>query len=474
MAALRRDWLGSELADFERALLFDEDKRHWGWFQWAPDGGSRLFTLSKSPFLGQVGIPVYYLIEDNIGSLPSENQFIRVEVNGPPHEESYPARYKLYTVKEIRPVSDKELINILPRPRLYIDEFRHQSTINFDGAEKDNLDLMLPLQLVSCPGNEYGRGGLIVLRESFLENNKKTGYRPVKGDQDVVRQFKQGVIEQVPAGFRETNPAYMYKIIAPGKEKEINSLQKKVREVNVMADPGTALKIHFPLLHLQSRYHYRQPLSSDVVSYQLTALICQPYVRTEDLKMVEQVILNARKRIERFDSGPGLTPWAEIKITEAFARLRLVQNNSIYRFLGDASKLVETQMKLREDLYHDFLASQMDAYADLLSAFDGMELKGVSVGGKKRAVNLSKFDASLSRSDISVYLEIRRMLQESGDQYVKRKDLRTSLGTDAAKLTESLNTLRNRGYIIMVKNGTLIKLFDLGEFSDRFDEGLKK
>jgi hypothetical protein len=45
MAALKRDWMGSELADFERALLFDGDKRHWGWCRWPEDGGDRFYII---------------------------------------------------------------------------------------------------------------------------------------------------------------------------------------------------------------------------------------------------------------------------------------------------------------------------------------------------------------------------------------------------------------------------------------------
>jgi hypothetical protein len=472
--------MGSELAEFERALLFDPEKQHWGWARWPEGGDGRIFTLSKSPFLDPLGTPAYYVLPEGYEHPPSEGQFVQVEAEGRPHREvdiknlvagKLEYKYISYGVRAIAEVPDRKLIDILPRPRLYIDEFRAQTTINFDHAEQDNLDLVLPLQLVSCPTNEAGKGGLAIRRESFLEG---AGGSVSPEHRAIVRQFKEGVLSEVPSGFREVNPAYIYKLVSARGEAGIGALMKKVREVNLMADPGTSLKVHMPLIHLQSRYRFRQPLSSDVVSYQLTALICQPHLRRQDIKPVEAAIRKARKRMEKMSIDLNMTPLAEVKIAEAFARMRLVQNNAIYRFLGDASKLLESQRKAAEDLYEDYWSSQVEAYADLRSAFDGVEIRGIRAGGKLRSLNVGHFDSSLSRRDIAVYIEVRRLMQESGASYVKRKGLKASLGMDDAGLAESLEMLRNRGYVIMLQNGTLIKVFDLGEFSERFDEALPR
>ncbi|MGA9140642.1 MAG: hypothetical protein WBZ29_10485 [Methanocella sp.] len=481
MAALKRDWMGSEYVDFERALLFDQDKQHWGWCRWPEGGGNRVFTLSKSPFLGEMGIPTYYVLPEGYENPPSEGQFIQVETKGMPNSEIQAGilpggrlQYKFisYNAGSINNIPDSKLIDILPRPRLYIDEFRQLTTINFDNASQDNLDLVLPLQMVSCPTNETGKGGLTIRRQSFLERDG--GGFESQEERQIVRQFKAGVMDEIPSGFREVNPTYIYKVVTPKGESAVASLMKKVREVSLMTDPGTSLKIHMPLIHLQSRYHYRQPLSSDVVSYQLTALICQPHLRRQDIKPIESSIKKARKRMERLSIDLNMTPLAEVKIAESFARMRLVQNNAIYRFLGDASKLLETQRKAAEDLYEDYWSSQVDAYADLRGAFDGVDIKGIKVGKKNRTLNVSSFDSSLSRRDISVYVEIRRLMQASGALYVKRPELKKSLGMDDVSLKESLEVLRTRGYVIMLQNGSLIKVFDLGEFSGRFDEALPK
>lgn len=203
-------------------------------------------------------------------------------------------------------------------------------------------------------------------------------------------------------------------------------------------------------------------------------MICQPNLRNEEIKNVENAILQARKRIDKFDIKLDLSPLAGIKIAESIARLHLVQNNAVYKFLGKASNLIDTQLKIREELYSDYLTSQIEAYADIRSAFSGIEMNSINTGNGKRSIKLNKFDAHLSRQDVSVYLEIRRMMQELGATYIKRNELKKSLKIDDANLAESLDMLRTRGYIIMLKNGTLIKVFDLGEFSGQFDEALPK
>lgn len=465
--------MGSEFADFERALLLDKDKEHWGWFRWFEGGGDRIFKLSKSPFLNELGIPTFYILPEGYENPPLEKQFIQVEIEGRPYEEWYPQRFRSFKVKGISLISDRELINILPKPRLYLDEFRNEVTANFENAESDNLDVMLPLQVVSSPKNQFGPGGLTIHHESFIGDDNQDG-GIADYEKRIINEFKFGILERIPTGFKEINPKYIYKIVSPGTERQVKGLKKKVEEVNLLTDPGTSLDIDFPLLHLQSRYNFKQKLSSDVVSYQLTALICQPNLRNEEIKNVENAILQARKRIDKFDIKLDLSPLAGIKIAEAIARLHLVQNNAVYKFLGKASDLIETQLKIREELYSDFLTSQIEAYADIRSAFSGIEMNSINTGKGKRSIKLNKFDAHLSRQDVSIYLEIRRMMQELSGTYVKRSDLKKSLKIDDANLAESLDMLRNRGYIIMLKNGTLIKVFDLGEFSGRFDEALPK
>lgn len=463
MVALKRDWIGSPYADFERALLFDEDKEHWGWFEWLEGGRDRIFTLSKSPFLKAAGVPVYYIIpEGRTMSLPVSGQFVQVDVRGLPHVEYYPDRFKTYEVENIRLIADKDLLEILPRPRLSLDEFRHYCTINFDNAEKDNLDIVMPLQIVSCPENEFGKGGITVMRTSFLHENDSA-----------VKSFKNGILDQIPSGFKRENPAYMYRAMTgKGEDSEAKLLKNKCKELNLLVNKTTRLDIHIPIIQSQSIYRFRQPLSSDVVSYQLTSLICRPSMRREDIRHVENIVKKARKRIEKSSVPFNMNPMAAVKVAEAMARMKLVQNNAMLKWLSSGDSLIESQLKVQEDLFNDVWKSQVEAFADLKDMYDGIELKNVKVGKKNRSLKTGHFNSELSRRDVSIMVHLRKISRETGNMNVRWEDLKASMEIDDARLAESLHSLRNYGYVIMFDNHSLIRLLDLDEYSDAFDQAL--
>ncbi|MCD1295757.1 hypothetical protein CUJ83_12180 [Methanocella sp. CWC-04] len=464
MTGLKRDWIGSEFADFERALLFDSDKEHWGWFTWLKGGGNRVFTLSKSPFLDPMGDPVYYVFPEMYDQpYPSEGQFVQVNADGPPHIERYPKRFRSYGVKGITPLGDKELFEVLPKPRLYLDEFIHYTTINYDNAEKDFLHHILPLQVVSCPSNEIGNGGLTVFRDAFIDDKKE------------IRNFKKGILNMIPSGFKSFNPSYMYKALSTkDEERSVTSLLKKCSEVNLLVENKTSLMVNLPIIQHQSKYRFRQPLSSDVVSYQLSALICKPHIRKKDIKLLERSIIRVRKDLEKSRVDLKFKPFAEIKVAESLARLRLTQNNAIFKFLGEASRIIESQLKIQDELLDGIWEMQVEKFADLRYMYDGMELRDILVGGSKRSVRMDHFNSELTRRDIRIYLEIRKTAKETGNMEVPLSNLRSSLGIDDFGLYESLNTLRNYGYVLMFDNKSVVRLLDIGEFGDRFDEGFKK
>jgi hypothetical protein len=463
MALLKRDWMGSELADFERALLFDKDKEHWGWFEWVPGGRDSVFRLSKSPFLDPPGEPSYYILPEGYGNRPTAGQFVQVEVTGKPNVQKYPERLRSFQVKKIIPLSDKELFEVLPRPGLYLDEFVHFSTINYDNAEKDHLHHILPLQIVSCPSNEIGGGGLTVFRDSFIDDRREH------------ERFKQGILDQIPTSFKSVNPIYTYLALSSKEDAtSVKGLPKKCKEVNLLIDKGINLPVNLPVIQHQSRYHFRQPLTSDIVSYQLSALICRPHIKSKDVKLIEKSIIRVRKNMERSSVPIDFKPFAAVKVAEAMARLKLTQNNAIYRFLGKATGLLEAQSKVYDELLDGIWEQQVEKFADLKYMYDGMEVKSMLTGDHGISEGLKGFDSNLSRRDIRVLLELRVISQSSGRQNIPRNELKDGLGIDEYGLHDSLLSLRNAGYIIMLDNDMLIRALDLGDYSRKFDEALKK
>lgn len=472
MTLIKRDWIGSPIADFERAMLFDKDKEHWGWFQWVQPGNTQIFMLSKSPFIGvlppttlnfgQTPITTYYIFEDGFkGPYPDENQFIQVEADGPIStgiiEEPRPYRYRTFTVKEIIPIKDEELFNILPRPRLNLRDFQHESTINFKNAEKDNLHLLLPLQIVSAPYNKGGYGGLTAMRSTFLQDDKK-----------VVKSFNKGILNQIPGVFKKENSTYIYKTISDkAEENTVQRLYQRCKEVNLFVESDTSLGIDLPIIQYESSYRFKQKLTSDVVNYQLSALICQPYISDKTINALEESFIKARKRIENPSLAFMIKPNSAFKIAEANARMAFVQSNFEERFLKGAETLLDNQIKTHDELLKDVYATQMENLADLKSLYDGIEFS-VKIDGKHCTFKSSNDLSRLSRRSVIVYMVIRRLAGEFGERSVSRIEVQSKLGMDDIKLNSSLNELREAAKIILLQNGTLIRAVDYGKFDDFF------
>ncbi|MDI6897073.1 hypothetical protein [Methanocella conradii] len=470
----KRDWIGSPIADFERAMLFDKEKEHWGWFKWLEPGNTKIFMLSKSPFIGvlspttpnygQMPITTFYVFEDGFnGPYPTENKFIQVEAEGPIStgiiEKPRPYRYRTFTVKRIIPIKDEELFNILPRPRLSMKDFQYQATINFDNAEDDNLHLLLPLQIVSAPHNEGGYGGLTAMRATFLQDDKR-----------VVKSFNKGILNQIPNVFKQENSTYMYRALSnKNEESSIHKLYQRCKEVNLFVESNTSLGIDLPIIQYESRYHMRQKLTSDIVNYQLSALICQPYINDKTINALENSLIKARERIENPALAFYIKPSSAFKIAEANARMAFVQGNFEERFLRGAEHLLDEQIKTHEELLKEVYSSQMDNLRDLKSLYDGLEFS-VKIDGKHCTFKSTIFNAHLSRHAMIVYMVIRRLAGEFGELTVRKSELQAKLEMDDAKLNQSLNELKDTGNIILLENGTVIRVVRFGKFDDFFYE----
>jgi hypothetical protein len=474
MSIIKRDWMGAPIADFERAMLFDKEKEHWGWFQWLQPGNTQVFQLSKSPFIGilppstpnygQMPITTYYIFEKGYnGPIPTERTFVQVVAEGPKSEEilegNPPIRYRTFTAKNIVPIQDSQLFDILPRPRLTLKEFQHQATINFDNAEDDNLHLLLPLQIVSAPKNDSGIGGLTAMRTTFLQ-----------GDMKEIKSFNKGILSQIPNVFKRENPGYYYGVITDKTmEGVVPRLYRRCNEVNLFVESNTSLDINLPIIQFESHYHQRQKLTSDVVNYQLSALVCQPHIMDASIKAIQDSIIKARKRIENHALAFNIKPNSAYKIAEAMARMTFVQSNFEDKFLGKAEGLIDNQIKLHEELLKGVYERQMEDFADLKCIYDGLEFS-VKINNKIRKFKTSYYDARLSRRAMIIYLTIRMLAGEIGADAVLISELKSQVDYDDVKLNWGLVELREAGYIYLLKNGTEIHLLHLGKFSDIFDE----
>ena len=146
---------GAQFAAFERELIFD--RPHAGW---ARSIGRREIVLGKSPFSEHVSPHPYVLPEDL--AIP-EGAFVELTV-GRLRRERPSADIGTGDVRFSREYYPVEAVRIgevpLPKPYLSPDEFRARLVVDWCDADSDQLDYAIALQLLSCPRDVYGIGGI--------------------------------------------------------------------------------------------------------------------------------------------------------------------------------------------------------------------------------------------------------------------------------------------------------------------------
>ena len=147
--------LGSEFASFERELMRSD--RHAGWVKFVAEG---LIKLRRSPFSEHYSDCFYYVPEDvklNEGELVNLNvgplRWAGIKFEDGSLFPSYRASYR-----EVR--SAERTVLPLPRPRIDAKDFQYFLTEQWRDAEHDDLGKSLALQLLSCPSDVYGNGGI--------------------------------------------------------------------------------------------------------------------------------------------------------------------------------------------------------------------------------------------------------------------------------------------------------------------------
>ena len=147
--------LGSEFAAFERELMRPD--RHAGWVKFVAEG---VIKLRRSPFSEHYSDCFYYVPEDvrlNEGELVNLNvgplRWAGIKFEDGSVFPSFKASYR-----EVR--SAERTVLHLPRPRIDSKDFQYFLTEQWCDAEYDDLGKSLALQLLSCPSDVYGNGGI--------------------------------------------------------------------------------------------------------------------------------------------------------------------------------------------------------------------------------------------------------------------------------------------------------------------------
>ena len=240
--SLNSRYLGSEFAAFERELMRPD--RHAGWVKFIANG---VIRLKHSPFSEHCSDCYYYVPDDirlregelvnlNVGPL----RWAGIKMEDGSVFPSYKASYR-----DVRS-AEKEVLR-LPRPRIDAKDFQYFLTEQWRHAEYDELGRSLALQLLSCPADLYGNGGIGA--QSICLSTKK----------GPLLDLKSTIRNNLPIEFTGKSERYRFDIIE--KEEQTGALQEKLGESTTKETSFNFLTVMNPCPP-RCRCRYRPPSST--------------------------------------------------------------------------------------------------------------------------------------------------------------------------------------------------------------------
>ncbi len=445
MAGLRlRDrYMGSELCRFERSLMTDPSNRDVGFVSFI-DG--RSFRLLKSKFTDIDSGRVYLLPPDLspkaidgelVRAVPS-HVLKRVVVPG-----NDPRRVSEAVNMEVVDVLSIERPRVpIPPPLLPKDEFMAKVSSSWSDPDRDLLDLVIALLLVSAPSSVYGRGGL---GSEGLET-------PRAPDAGTPRDLAQTVTAQLPVEFR-TSGTSRYRFLTVDSLKDLIEVQSTRVEENCFsivrphrvseAMRSKKVPIQLPFVLKEARLKGKPPeIDLDVLDYQLTALYTPPPTDEQVRELSERALKEAFT--DAFWDAPSIgepDPLGAVRIALALTRLNIGK-----QFTGEGF------MRKRTDVSSDGFS----VFKELLSR--GLEEKGRMMREEDvfRRDRTFPWRSKLKPLDRRIYMELRETAEREGRVDFDRGSIMP--GADRRKVEEALERLNRYGYVLFMKGGTVIKV----------------
>jgi len=422
---------GAEFAALERELIFD--RPHTGWVRYV---GSREIVLRKSPFSEHLSPHPYVLpeplqvaegafVELIVGHLCRE----RPTVDRRTGDVQFGREY--YPVEAVRNAE-------FPRPKPYLspEEFRARLVADWLGAEYDRLDYAIALQLLSCPRDMYGTGG--IGSQSF---NMSSARSPLD-------QLRRTVTRQLPREFTRPNPRYEFEFIESksraedlvGRRAQGLTDEMSYNYLKVVDPRWTVAPIQIPTILRNARYspgHFHEP-DRDVLEFMLTALTIRPVVDDSGVLEIEKALRIVREQVEP-ESVVNHAPFDRHAIT----RLAMAQARLELRTSPDFRK--------GEEWFLDMCREFVDLRGSVFKP--GQETWAPS------QVRTSFLDASLGPYDLDVLRALIRFRDESGLTWIPFSEIMTVLADQlrADQVRQSLRRLVLAGYVLQSNNETLFR-----------------
>jgi hypothetical protein len=431
--------LGSEFAAFERELMRPD--RHTGWVKFVADG---VIRLRRSPFSEHYSDCYYYVPEDVVlreGELVNLNvgplRWAGIKIEDGSVFPSYKASYR-----EVRS-AEREVLR-LPRPRIDAKDFQYFLTEQWRDAEYDELGKSLALQLLSCPSDVYGNGGIGA--QSICLSTKK----------GPLLDLKSTIRNSLPVEFTGRSERYRFDIIE--KEEQTGALQEKLghsstRETSfnfltVMNPVSAPLPVQVPTTIVNAhKVGAEREANLDVLEYLLYSLMLRPIIKRSAVAEIEAGMRLVKEQVEPESMALEL-PIDRHAITKlAMALCRLEGKEEIDDDTFSISK--ETFF----ELYREFLDTRQDHFKPGKSSYGR---KGVR----------SQVAGQLDANDLILLSYVRKISKQQGKEFVTVQDLKDELGKKRYRrydLDRSLERLNNFGRVIRSENMSAFRPIDLDQ-----------
>jgi hypothetical protein len=424
-------------SNYECYLLKDENT-HVGWMEWT---SNKSFRLYKNPITKHPESPYVYIVPPEV-NIPTHEGLIRVSPERIVQDVKLPKRkvYGEYTKKyclvdKYEPVD----LNELPKPYLSKDEFLYRITSNWKGDVQKQFSKEIAINILSCPKSDYGIGGIGA--QSIC---------PFGGKREL-EFLNSSIMKLLPTDFLRKNKRYMY--------KPINKVQD-LRHANVDIKLGASEEISYNYLYTPSPQSQSyliptqiplilpeviyQPdkwdLDRDVLDYQLSSLILNPYIEESTYKnLINVVTKTAQDILRKSNIQAPLDNTGVLRLAKAWCRL-------------------EYKQSIDED---DFIRMKNDLQEIFKEFYDMSEdTKNV---GRTYHVPLTRItdNMRLSLNANKIYKYIKQISRNQGYQKLSREVIRNEIPLkDIANynLYEGLQELVNAGYLLMYKNYTEFEL----------------
>ncbi len=429
---LNKREFGAWFAPFEYDLIFAKKQEHIGW---VVHDSNKSFKLQLTPFFGQYRDYLYIVPEPKL--LPPEKMCVEIKplkiIREPLfNNKSLYGEYKNYCIVD----SFKEYKITIQKPNLGYKDFLYHCTANWRNVEDDDLDIMLGLQLVSCPSAFYGKGGVGTLASKLSQYGKLSN--------KIVPQLNNTYNNIIPTNFQKMNDKYFFSMIkTPLEINAIKTMQHQSScEVNYCKPCLSAkdaritagdVPIQIPVLIKNAEYVQSNNLAEPylLMQYQLTSLMYNPDFEDSNsaLKTIDD---NIKKVIE------------ERMLENVFE----IDANTINKLAMSFCRLY-----LTDDVTSKEISSATDTFFANWNDWKHYLNESKELTDFRSSAHPSDAAFKFSHDHQRFLVELQKLQDETNEKWVDRKALEERLDRKIKIIAYDIAVdLNNAGYIIQQNN----------------------